>query len=72
VPAAVDKPRNALLHVALALFTIGLIGIALIFIVPVVSDREPGLALYLMALAAPVGFLFALVFTLRSGRRARR
>lgn len=70
--ADVDKPNNALLHVALAMFAIGLVAIAAIFVVPAVSDSEPGLPLYLVALAAPVGFLLALVFTLRSGRRARR
>ena len=70
--AAVDKPNNALLHVALALFVVGLVAIAAIFVIPAVSEREPGLPLYLIALAAPVGFLLALVFTLRSGRRARR
>ena len=66
------KPGNALLRVALALFAIGLVAIVAIFVVPAVSDAEAGLALYLTALAAPLGFLLALIFALRSGRRARR
>jgi hypothetical protein len=72
VPDATDKPGNALLYIAVSLFVLGLMAVAGIFLVPAVSDREPGLPLYLTALAAPVGFLVALIFTLRSGRRARR
>jgi hypothetical protein len=71
VPDESDKPSNALLYIAVALFIVGLLAIASIFVIPAISDREPGLPLYLVALAAPLGFLVSLVFTLRSGRRAR-
>lgn len=62
---------DRLLHVALACFGIGLIAIVAIFLTPIVTDSKPGLPLYLVALLTPVGFLLALVFALRSGRRAR-
>ncbi|MGC0362547.1 hypothetical protein ABH922_000531 [Rhodococcus sp. 27YEA15] len=56
---------------AMALFIVGLLGIVAIFAVHIFSDTPPGLVLYLIALACPVGFFLALVYTLRSGRRAR-
>jgi hypothetical protein len=71
VPDETGKPSNALLYIAVALFVIGLLAISAIFVMPAVSDHEPGLPLYLVALAAPLGFLVSLVFTLRSGRRSR-
>ncbi|OZF08354.1 hypothetical protein CH300_03150 [Rhodococcus sp. 15-1154-1] len=68
------RPRgsSALLRVALVLFVAGLIAIAAIFLVPAVGGNEPPLWLYLTAMiAAPLGFVLALVFALFSGRRAR-
>ncbi|OZC88300.1 hypothetical protein CH304_04965 [Rhodococcus sp. 15-649-1-2] len=68
------RPRgsSALLRVALVLFVAGLVAIAAIFLVPAVDGNEPPLWLYLTAMiAAPLGFVLALVFALFSGRRAR-
>ncbi|MET0195720.1 hypothetical protein CH289_02560 [Rhodococcus sp. RS1C4] len=68
------RPRgsSALLRVALVLFVAGLVAIAAIFLVPAVGGNEPPLWLYLTAMiAAPLGFVLALVFALFSGRRAR-
>lgn len=64
-------PGNWLLQVALGLFTLGLLAIVAIFLIPILSDGEPGLWLYLGAMLAPLGFVAALIFALRSGRRTR-
>jgi hypothetical protein len=61
----------ALLYAALAVFFTGLAAIAAIFLIPALTDSEAPLALYLAALAAPLGFVLAGVFVLWSGRRAR-
>lgn len=60
-----------LLRLALCLFALGLLAIVVIFATPILTDGEPGLWLYFGALLAPLGFLLALVFALRSGRRSR-
>ncbi|MFD3592064.1 hypothetical protein ACFWU5_04995 [Nocardia sp. NPDC058640] len=72
-PAAPGPRRSGdrLLHVALALFGIGLVAVIAIFVTPIVSDGKPGLWLYGLAMLAPVGFLLSLIFALWSGRRAR-
>ncbi|MFC8528249.1 hypothetical protein [Nocardia sp. NPDC057227] len=70
-PSSPRRPGDRLLHVALALFGVGLLAIIAIFLTPIVSDAEPGLPLYLLAMLAPLGFLLALIYALRSGRRAR-
>ncbi len=62
---------DGLLRVALALFAIGFVAIVAIFLTPVLSDSEPGLVLYLIALACPIGFLLGIVAALRQGRRSR-
>ncbi|MFD4183299.1 hypothetical protein [Rhodococcus sp. NPDC058514] len=67
-----SSPRDtALLRAALVFFFVGVLAIVAIFVVAA-TGREPGLALYLTALACPVGFLLGIVFALRSGRRVRR
>ncbi|WP_425301207.1 hypothetical protein [Nocardia neocaledoniensis] len=65
------RPSDLLLRLAVALFGIGILAVVAIFLTPIVSDTEPGLVLYLLALLAPVGFLLGLIFALWSGRRAR-
>ncbi|MEV6320957.1 hypothetical protein AB0M45_07125 [Nocardia sp. NPDC051787] len=60
-----------LLRLALCLFALGLLAIVVIFATPALTDGEPGLWLYFGALLAPLGFVLALVFALRSGRRSR-
>ena len=60
-----------MLYVASALFAVGLLAIVAIFVVAAVSDNEPGIVFYLLALAAPLGFLLAIVSALRAGRRTR-
>ncbi|MCE4266609.1 hypothetical protein CJ178_26515 [Rhodococcus sp. ACPA4] len=62
---------NGLFRVAMGLFFIGLLALVAIFAINIFSDTPPGLALYLISLACPVGFLLAIVYTLRAGRRAR-
>ncbi|WP_330185919.1 hypothetical protein OHB26_07985 [Nocardia sp. NBC_01503] len=69
-----QAPRRSgswLLQVAMTLFAVGLLAIVAIFGVGLLTDSKPGLWLYLTAMAAPLGFLLALVFALWSGRRAR-
>ncbi|MFE3542541.1 hypothetical protein ACFXK0_06165 [Nocardia sp. NPDC059177] len=69
-----NSPRrrsDRLLHLAVALFGIGILAVVGIFLTPIVSDSEPGLWLYLLAMLVPVGFLLGLGFALWSGRRAR-
>jgi peptidoglycan/LPS O-acetylase OafA/YrhL len=60
-----------LLRLALALFALGLLAIVVIFAIPLLTDGEPGLWLYFGAMLAPLGFVLAVVFALRSGRRSR-
>lgn len=62
---------NGLFRTAMALFIVGFLAIVAIFAVHIFSDTPPGLALYLVALACPIGFTLAIVYTLRSGRRVR-
>lgn len=72
-PSTPGTPRthDGLLRVALALFAVGFLAIVAIFLTPVVSDSDPGLVLYLIALACPIGFLLGIVAALRQGRRTR-
>ncbi|MGI5221597.1 hypothetical protein [Nocardia sp. CA-290969] len=70
-PSSGRTPGNWLLQVALGLFTLGLLAIVAIFLTPILTDGEPGLWLYLGAMLAPAGFVVALIFALRSGRRSR-
>ncbi|MGK8510473.1 hypothetical protein ACRS5S_21325 [Nocardia asiatica] len=60
-----------LLQLALFLFALGLLAIVAIFAIPTLTDAEPGLWLYFGAMLAPLGFVLALAFALRSGRRSR-
>jgi len=75
VAPVTERRRSAnsvLLRIALTLFAAGLLAIAAIFLVPAVGGNEPPLWLYLTAmLAAPTGFVLAIVFALLSGRRAK-
>lgn len=69
--ASQQSPRDtALLRVALVFFFVGVLATIAAFVVFALG-HEPPLALYLVAGACPVGFLLAIVFALRSGRRAR-
>lgn len=64
-------PKPVLLYAALVIFALGVACIAAIFIIPAATGDPAGLPLYLGALLAPLGFIVAGVFALRSGRRAR-
>ncbi len=70
-----SSPRRSgdpLLYAALGLFAIGVLAVVAIFLTPIVSDGEPGLWLYLVAMiGTPLGLLLAVVFALWSGRRSR-
>lgn len=59
------------MRVALAFFAVGFLAILAIFLTPVVTDSKPGLALYLIALTCPIGFLLGILAALRQGRRVR-
>lgn len=52
------------------LFFGGLIAVIAIFVVAA-TGHTPGLALYLLALLCPIGFLCGIGSALRSGRRVR-
>jgi len=61
-----------LLRVAVGLFAVGVLAIVAIFLTPILTDGDPPLWLYLVAMAAtPLGLLLAIAFALWSGRRAR-
>ena len=67
-------PRRAsdrLLQVALGLFGIGLLAILAIFLTPVLSDAEPSVWLYPVAMLAPLGFISGVFSALWAGRRSR-
>lgn len=42
-----------------------------IFLTPIVTDGKPGLVLFLLTLAWPLGFALAIAFALQSGRRSK-
>ncbi|MEU1962082.1 hypothetical protein [Nocardia sp. NPDC019304] len=71
-PGDAERRRGDwLLRLALSVFALGLLAIIAIFTIPLLTDAEPGLWLYFGAMLAPLGFVLALVFALRSGRRSR-
>ncbi|MGW0043554.1 hypothetical protein [Rhodococcus sp. NPDC003348] len=59
-----------LFRAAIALFFLGLVAIIAIFVVAA-TGHTPGLALYLLALLCPLGFLFGIISALMAGRRVR-
>ncbi|MFJ1458401.1 hypothetical protein [Nocardia wallacei] len=66
------RSGDSLMYVALGLFAIGVLAVVAIFLTPIVSDSDPGLWLYLVAMiGTPLGLLLAVVFALWSGRRSR-
>jgi hypothetical protein len=65
------KRFETLLVSAMVLFTIGMVAIIAIFCTPLLTGNRPGLALYLIAMATPLGFALGIAHALRSGRRAR-
>lgn len=62
---------GVLFRIAAALFVIGVVAVVAIFVVAA-TGHTAGLALYLAALAFPLGFLLGIVSALRAGRRVRR
>jgi peptidoglycan/LPS O-acetylase OafA/YrhL len=62
---------NLLLRVALGLFAIGLVALAVLFLMTPITGESAPLFVYLLTMCAPLGFLFGLIFALRSGRRQR-
>lgn len=60
-----------LLRVALGLFVIGLIALVVLFLMTPLTGESAPLFVYLLTMCAPLGFLFGLIFALRSGRRQR-
>lgn len=62
---------KGLFYAAVASFLIGIVAIVAIFFVHSLSEGDPGLILYLLTLACPLGFVLAIAYALRSGRRSR-
>lgn len=54
----------------MVLFFVGLAAVVAIFVTSA-TGHTPGLMLYLVSMACPVGFLLAVVAALRAGRRVR-
>ncbi|GAA2054064.1 hypothetical protein [Williamsia deligens] len=67
-----DQTGDRLLYVALAFFAVGLVAIVTMFAVPALDDgvRAP-VWVYALTLGLPIGFVLAIAFALRSGRRRR-
>ncbi|AHH15508.1 putative membrane protein [Nocardia nova SH22a] len=71
-PRTPRRSGEVLLRVAVGLFAVGMLAIVAIFLTPLVTDGDPPLWLYLVAMAAtPLGLLLAIFFALWSGRQAR-
>ncbi|MCP2174890.1 hypothetical protein LX13_000697 [Williamsia maris] len=66
------QPGDRLLYAALVLFAVGVVAIITMFAYPALADgdRAP-IGVYLLTLGTPIGFVLAIVFALRSGRRQR-
>ncbi|QBJ97344.1 hypothetical protein ERC79_16410 [Rhodococcus sp. ABRD24] len=62
---------KTLFRLAIASFLIGIAAIVAIFFVHSLSEGDPGLVLYFLTLACPLGFVLAIAYALRSGRRSR-
>ncbi|MDH6280820.1 cation transport ATPase [Rhodococcus sp. LBL1] len=68
---APTQPGKGLFYAAVVSFLIGIVAIVAIFFVHSLSEGDPGLALYILTLACPLGFVLAIAYALRSGRRSR-
>lgn len=67
-----DRPaRSWLFTTAMTLFVVGLLGIAATFAYAAISSSEPPFAFYAASMACPLGFILAITYALRSGRRSR-
>ncbi len=64
-------PRKGLFNAAIACFAVGIVAVVAIFLTPIVTDGKPGLVLFLLTLAWPLGFALAIAFALQSGRRSK-
>ncbi|MEE2060535.1 hypothetical protein [Rhodococcus artemisiae] len=64
-------PRKGLLNAAIVCFAVGIAAVVAIFLTPALTDGKPGLALFLLTLAWPLGFALAIAFALQSGRRSK-
>jgi peptidoglycan/LPS O-acetylase OafA/YrhL len=62
---------SLLLRAAVGLFVIGLIALLVLFLMTPITGESAPLFVYLLTMCAPLGFLLALIFALRSGRRQR-
>ncbi|MBM4644331.1 hypothetical protein GS464_17325 [Rhodococcus hoagii] len=62
---------KGLFYAAVVSFLIGIAAIVAIFFVHSLSEGDPGLVLYFLTLACPLGFVLAVAYALRSGRRSR-
>ncbi|WP_031937317.1 hypothetical protein [Prescottella defluvii] len=66
-----DQAGKGLFYAAIVSFLIGFAAIIAIFFVHALSEGAPGLVLYFLTLACPLGFVLAIAYALRSGRRSR-
>lgn len=61
-----------LLQIAGVVFLIGLAAIVTLFVTPLATGGGTApVAVYLLTMCAPLGFLLGVVYALRSGRRVR-
>lgn len=68
---ASTESGKGLFYAAVVSFLIGIAAIVAIFFVHSLSEGDPGLVLYFLTLACPLGFVLAIASALRSGRRSR-
>ncbi|AVP67479.1 MULTISPECIES: hypothetical protein [Prescottella] len=68
---APTESGKGLFYAAVVSFLIGIAAIVAIFFVHSLSEGDPGLVLYFLTLACPLGFVLAVAYALRSGRRSR-
>ncbi|MBT0566396.1 hypothetical protein [Williamsia sp. CHRR-6] len=68
-----QQRSDRLLRAAIAFFVVGLVSIAIMFIVPAVTggDERAPIVVSLLTNCAPIGFVLGLIYALRSGRRQR-
>ncbi|MFD4295120.1 hypothetical protein ACFWPA_11205 [Rhodococcus sp. NPDC058505] len=69
-PASTPSGGGLLFRTAMVLFFAGLIAVVAIFVIAA-TGHTPGLALYLLALLCPIGFLCGIGAALLAGRRTR-
>ncbi|MFD6857177.1 hypothetical protein ACFWB0_04220 [Rhodococcus sp. NPDC060086] len=68
---SVRASGKGLFNAAIVCFAVGIVAVVAIFLTPILTDGKPGLVLFLLTLAWPLGFALAIAFALQSGRRSK-